>query len=62
VTPAYPAATILAVVQLIVVVVAVSASMIDAVADHNVNPADGEAVIVELHPAGFGVNVPVDHV
>jgi hypothetical protein len=52
----------LAVDQLIVVVVADAASMIDAVADHRVKPGLGEAVIVEDHPAGSGVNDPVAHV
>ena len=60
--PAYPAARMLAVVQLIVVVVAVAVSMMEAVAAQSVKPAEGEVVIVELHPGGSGVKVPDAHV
>ena len=62
VLPAYPAAMMLAVVQLIVVVVAVPASIRDTDASQSVKPALGDVVIELDHPAGLGVNVPVDHV
>ena len=52
----------LAVDQLIVVVIAAAVSVIVAIADHNVKPGLGSAVMVERQPLGVGVNVPLDHV
>ncbi len=62
VLPAYPAAMMLAVVQLIVVVVAALASIRETDASQSVKPALGDVVIELDHPAGFGVYVPVAHV
>lgn len=60
--PAYPAETILAVVQLMVLVETVAASVSVTIAVHKVNPAEGDEVIEVLHPDGTGVKLPVDHV
>ena len=59
--PAYPETTMLAVVQLNVVLVAVATSVTVAVAVYRINPALGAAVIVVDQPLG-AVYAPLAHV
>ena len=61
-TPAYPAASMLAVVQFTVLLVTVAASVSVTLASHSVNPGLGAVVILVDQPLGTGVNAPVAQV